>query len=119
MRDTVVRTELISYQDTISINLQTDKDTVSFLENPYAFSYASCKKGSLNHSLGIKPGPYAEGKVQIKEVHIVDSIPYPVEIKGDIEIIYKLYWWQKYFLYSGMAANVFILLYLGRKCREG
>lgn len=119
MRDTIVRTELISYRDTISINLQAGMDTVSFLENPYAFSYASFKKGTLNHSLGIKPGSYAEGKVQVKEVHIVDSIPYPVEIKGNTETIYKLYWWQKYLLYSGLAANVFILLYLGRKCRKG
>lgn len=115
MHDTVVRLELVPYRDTISTRPLPGKDTLSFLQNSYAYSYASFKEGMLNHSLGIKPGASAEVKIQIKEVFIVDSIPYPVEIKSDTITVYKLYWWQKYLLWSGVIANMLLLLYIGKK----
>lgn len=48
--DTTFQEKLIPYKDSVSV-----ADTVSFLHNPYAYSYASWNKGILNHSLGIYP----------------------------------------------------------------
>lgn len=118
LRDTVVRIELVPYRDSVSITPTEEKDTISFLENPYAYSYASLIDGLLNHSLGIKKGAVSQGKVQVKTIHIVDSIPYPVEVKGDTVTIYKMYGWQKYLLWSGIVAHVFVLLYIGVKLRN-
>lgn len=119
LRDTLVKMELAHYRDTVSITVEAGKDTASFLQNPYAYSYASFIAGIFSHSLGIKKGAYSEGKVQVKEVHVVDSIPYPVEVKGDTVTVYKLRWWEKYFVWCGVAANVLALLYIGKRRSKG
>lgn len=80
LKDTVVDVQLVPYKDSVAV-----KDTTSYLENPYAYSRAQWKNGTLLHSLGIFPlKPFDYGlKLPI---HIIrDSIPYPVP--GPIQYI--------------------------------
>lgn len=72
VRDTVV--ELTTAGDTL---YNTTFDTVSELHIATASSRASVKNGILQHSLAVAPRRDSV-KVQIKEVYIVDSVPYVV-----------------------------------------
>lgn len=77
VRDTVFRTRLVPYKDSVSV-----RDTASFLSNPYAYSYASLGAGMLRHSLGIWP----QAAVTVRVPYFIDRYvrievpkPYPVE----------------------------------------
>ena len=72
IRDTVVQVELVPYRDTVSI-----LDTVSHLENKYAYSDAEFSLGRLNHSLSIKEGENPN-KDSVHRTYRIDSIPYKV-----------------------------------------
>lgn len=92
--DTTFQEKLIPYKDSVST-----RDTVSFLHNPYAYSYASWNKGILNHSLGI----YPQSTVTVKIPYFIEKIrrievpkPYPVER--------KLSWWERFKINYGGAS---------------
>lgn len=89
MRDTIIDVQLIPHKDSVSLN-----DTISFLENKYAYSNASFTAGRLNHSLVIKSVKIPT-EIQYIEKIVTDSIQVPVEAKGDIIIQYKrdFFWW--------------------------
>lgn len=88
LRDTIVDIKLIPYKDSISI-----KDTISYLENTYAYSNASYSSGQLNHSLNIKDVEIPV-KIVVQEKIIRDSIPYPIEItKTKVEYRKDFFWW--------------------------
>lgn len=79
IRDTTYEVRLVPYKDSVSI-----RDTTSFLCNPYAYSYASCSNGLLNHSLKIYPFATATVKVPyfIERTRRIEvPKPYPVEKK--------------------------------------
>lgn len=103
LRDTVVDIKLEPYKEEVA----TSADS-SYLENPYAYSWARWDGKLLRHSLGIfdKPIPtniqYIDRKVEVE----VDK-PYPV--KGDTEYINVFKWWQTGLMYLGAVA-AFILL---------
>lgn len=115
VRDTLVKVVLQPFKDSISLHPVTGKDTLSYLETPYAYSHASWSGGMLHHSLGTKPGTTAEGNIKIREVMRIDSIPYPVPVPGETIYINKLYWWQKLLMWCGVAALAGALLWVKRK----
>lgn len=76
LRDTIVKTVLIPYTDTVYLY----RDTVSYLHNQYAESWARWIEGGLSHSLRIFPDSIPV-KVQIKEVERVKEIEIPIEVE--------------------------------------
>lgn len=102
LHDTTVTEELATYRDTIAT-----PDTVSFLANPYAYSWAKYSNGLLQHSLGIWPGAV----LTIKIPHYM-TITKRVEIPKIVEVEKKLNWWQKTKIDFGgcsMLLNVIII----------
>lgn len=120
--DTLVEVKLKEVRDTITLNT-LGKDTLSYLSNDYAYSFASIENGILGHSLGINPDAKARDSVKVKHIIIRDSIPYPVEVIKEK----KLSFWQSVKIeYGGFAMGVavalaFILglmIYTGRVKRD-
>lgn len=58
---------------------RTTIDTVSYLHNDYASSQALVEQGVLHHTLSLHPRSDTI-KVQLREVHTTDSIPYLVQL---------------------------------------
>lgn len=102
LRDTLVEVELKEVHDTVTIET-FGGDTLSYLHNDLAYSFASIEGGKLGHSLGIRPGTKLQLPMQMKFIHIVDSIPYPVTV----EVEKKLTWWQRMKMeYGGFAMGI-------------
>lgn len=104
IRDTVVQMKLKYYRDTIST-----PDTISFLSNPYCFSWAELRDGKLNHSLTSWPDSLIPIQVKYIERLRVDSIPapYPVEVIKYTEK--ELNWWQLIRIRIGEISIVLLL----------
>jgi hypothetical protein len=107
IRDTIVQVELVPYKDTVSI-----LDTVSHLENKYAYSDAEFSTGRLNHSLSIKPIKIPT-KVQYVDRIRVDSIPYKVEVTKEVN---RLTRWQTFrlnaFTFLAIGVGIYLLILL-------
>jgi len=108
VRDTVVDTRLAYYRDTV-----ITPDTISFLSNPYSFSWAETKEGKLHHSLSSWPDTFIPVKTLYIEKIIVDSIPapYPVEVA-----VYKekdLSGWQRIRMRLGEFALIGLIIGIG------
>lgn len=107
VRDTLVQVKLVPYKDTVSI-----LDTVSHLENQYAYSDAEYSLGRLNHSLAIKDVELPI-KVQYVDRIRVDSIPYKVEV---IKEVNKLTRWQTFrlnaFTFIAIGVGIYLLILL-------
>ena len=102
LRDTLVEVELKEVHDTVTIET-FGGDTLSYLHNDLPYSFASIENGKLGHSLGILPGTKLLFPMQMKFIHIVDSIPYPVTV----EVEKKLTWWQRMKMeYGGFAMGI-------------
>lgn len=102
LRDTLVEVDLKEVHDTVTIET-VGGDTLSYLHNDLAYSFASIEGGKLGHSLGIRPGTKLLFPMQMKFIHIVDSIPYPVTV----EVEKKLTWWQRMKMgYGGFAMGI-------------
>lgn len=102
LHDTTVTEKLATYRDTVAT-----PDTVSFLTNPYAYSWAKYSNGLLQHSLGIWPGAV----LTIKIPHYM-TITKRVEVPKVLEVEKKLNWWQKTKIDFGgcsMLLNVIII----------
>lgn len=106
LRDTIVDIRLQTFRDSVNI-----PDTLSRLENKYAYSTALWSSGRLSHSLGIKPVNIPV-EIQYKEVIRVDSVavPYPVV---EEKTVYRLRWWQESLMWIGIATFAFALLRAG------
>lgn len=107
-RDTIVDTRLDYYRDTI-----VTPDTISFLANPYGYSWAEAKEGRLHHSLSSWPDTFLPVRTQYIEKIRLDSIPapYPVEVTVYKEKEFSL--WQKARMRFGEFALIGLLLVMG------
>lgn len=77
VRDTLMRMELVPYRDSVAV-----RDTVSFLCNPYAYSWAKWSGGVLSHSLGIWPTAQATVKVPyFIDRYVRVKVPEVVEVE--------------------------------------
>ena len=91
IKDTVFRQELVPYRDSV-----TASDTVSYLTNPYAYSWARWQGGRLHHSLGIHPLT----AIRVQVPYYVDRYVYRSEPKI-VEVEKKLTRWQRIKLQAG------------------
>ena len=83
--DTTITERLVPYKDSTAT-----RDTVSFLSNPYAYSWARYSGGILQHSLGIWPN-----SVLIVTVPHYMTVTKRIEVPKIVEVEKKLNWWQK------------------------
>lgn len=83
LRDTIIKTVLVPYRDSIST-----PDTTSYLHNPYGESWAVWSGGKLNHSLNIYPDTLGI-PIQIEEIEIIQTVEIPIEVEK------KLTRWQQ------------------------
>ena len=101
--DTLVETQLVPYRDSV-----VTEDTVSYLANPYAESWAGVINGKLSHSLNIKDSPVTvPGKVYYFFVH--DSVGYPV--KGDTVYRERVPGWCWWTLGIGVVC---LMIFIGK-----
>jgi hypothetical protein len=91
VRDTVVDVVLKQIHDSVTVNLA--KDTTSYLENRYAYTYAAVTGGNLIHSLGTQKESVTIETKYIEKIR-TDSIPYAVEVPGKEVIVRKPTVWQ-------------------------
>lgn len=104
LRDTVVTIKL--EKETVA---QTVADTTSTVETRYARSVATWHGSSstLEHRITTKEQPI-EVQVKYVERRIVDSVPapYPVYVDKPVDkpVRMPLRWWERMFLYMGLAA---------------
>lgn len=108
VRDTMMEVKLVPYKDSISTS-----DTVSFLSNPYAYSWARYSGGMLHHSLGI----WTFATTQIKVPYFIDRYHYE-KVPQIVEVEKKLTRWQQFKLDVGgwvfTAVGIYILYLLIR-----
>lgn len=89
LRDTII--EMRTAGETLN---NTTTDTVSILHAERAYSVASVAQGTLSHSLSVLPHSDSI-KVQWREVHTIDSIPYIVPVAGErVEVVPAWVWWM-------------------------
>lgn len=84
LRDTTVNTVLVPYRDSVSV-----PDTMSYLRNPYAESWAVWSGGRLNHSLNILPDTIPI-TLQIEAIEITRTVEIPIEVER------KLTKWEQF-----------------------
>ena len=105
VRDTTYLTQLVPYRDSVQV-----ADTVSYLSNEYAYSWARWQDGRLHHSLGI--WPFATIRVQVP--YYIDRYVYRSEPQI-VEVEKKLSRWQKIKLEIGglaIGALLALIVYL-------
>ena len=102
--DTVVRVNLKVYRDTV-----TTPDTLSYLSNPYAESYARVSGGMLHHSLTVNDNPI-DVKVVYKDITRSDTIRVPYEVEKIVHVEKELTTWQKTRMRAGEVALGSILI---------
>ena len=90
VHDTTITERLVPYKDSTAT-----RDTVSFLSNPYAYSWARYSGGILQHSLGIWPN-----SVLIVTVPHYMTVTKRIEVPKIVEVEKKL------------KANIFVDLYM-------
>lgn len=102
------------------------KDTVSTLKDGLYKSVASIKDGLLHHSLFTLPNAKLDTKVNANDttkihhnalnINRVDSIRVPYPVTKTIEV-HSMYWYQKIFMWIGIACLVSVIGYLVIKFR--
>lgn len=86
IHDTIIKETLVPYKDSISI-----QDTISFLSNPYGYSWATYSDGNLRHSLGILPNAFLLARIpQYMTITRTREVPKIVEVEK------KLTRWQQF-----------------------
>lgn len=94
VRDTTYLTQLVPYRDSVQVT-----DTVSYLSNEYAYSWARWQDGRLHHSLGI--WPFAT--IRVKVPYYIDRYVYR-SVPKIVEVEKKLTRWQRIKLETGGLA---------------
>lgn len=107
LRDTVIKAEMAYYRDTI-----VTPDTISFLSNPYGFSWVEAKEGRLHHSLSSWPDSIIPVKIKYMEKIRIDSIPVPYTIEVPMYTEKPLSTWDKIRLRTGEVVMVAAILAL-------
>ncbi len=105
VRDTLVRAQLVPYRDSVSVSpLSGSTAAVSYLFNPYAFSWARWDGTQLHHSLAIWPGkPFV-----IRIPHFIDRIR-RIEVPQVKEVTIPLTRWQRFKMeFGGISFGVCI-----------
>lgn len=96
LRDTIIKTVLVPYFDTIYIH----NDTVSHLKNQYAESWAKWINGGLSHSLRIFPDSIPV-RVIYKDIERIKETEVPIEVER------KLNKWESFKMeYGGWSFGV-------------
>ncbi len=108
LRDTVIKTGMEYYRDTI-----ITPDTISFLSNPYGFSWAEAKEGKLHHSLSSWPDSVIPVRIQYLEKIRIDSIPVPYSIEVPVYKTKEISLWQKIRIKLGEFALLGLILCVG------
>ena len=110
-----VRTNTVYVQDTVYVQLPVVSqsietlDTVSVLENRYAFSEASVSGNVLKHSLEVKP--VKEPVIVQKEIVYRDSVVLQqVDVDHYIEVPAELTPWQSFKIKLGGYAFALIII---------
>ncbi len=94
---------LVPFYDTIYVQ----NDTISYLHNQYAESWAKWVEGGLSHSLRIFPDSIPV-KVQIKEIERIKETEIPIEVER------KLNRWEAFKMdFGGWAFGVLSAIVLG------
>ena len=86
VHDTLIRVTLVPYRDSVTVFPSvTDTTAVSFLSNPYAYTWARWDGVQLHHSLAIWPDkpiilriPYFIDRIRRIEVPKVKEVPIPL-----------------------------------------
>lgn len=107
LRDTIIETDIKYYRDTI-----VTPDTLSFLSNPYGFSWAEAKDGKLHHSLSSWPDSVVPVKLQYKEITRVDTIPVPYTVEVPVYKEKALSKWDKIRIKTGELSILLIALFI-------
>jgi hypothetical protein len=107
LKDTIIDVRLEHIRDSVSV-----ADSISYLTNKYAYSWAAMKEGMLTHSLGTWP---VNIPVEVKYIDriITDSIPVPYEVKV---IEYKeksLSRWQSIKMNIGVISIIVFIVMVG------
>lgn len=105
MRDTIFDTKLEYYRDTV-----VTPDTVSFLSNPYGFTWAETKGGKLHHSLSSWPDSSISVRTHYIERILTDSIPAPYAVEVPVYREKELSIWQKIRIRLGELCLVFLIV---------
>lgn len=103
VHDTLVRVQLVPYRDSVSVSpLAGSAAAVSYLFNPYAFSWARWDGTQLHHSLSIWPGkPFV-----IRIPHFIDRIR-RIEVPQVKEVPIQLTRWQRFKMeFGGISFGV-------------
>ncbi|MDU1893042.1 MAG: hypothetical protein E6767_20390 [Dysgonomonas sp.] len=108
LKDTVLDIRLIPYKDSVQTT-----DTLSYLENKYAFSWAKLSDNKLHHSLTIKDVDIPVN-LQIVETLVSDSVPYPVYVK-EIQEVNRLTSFQSFQIWCGRIALLMCGIWLAFK----
>ena len=110
------RSEMIVTRDTVievvtEGELQRNKtaDTVSVLCAERAYSVASVAQGVLSHSLSVLPRRDSI-RLQWREVHTIDSVPYLVPMPGErVEVVPAWMWWAVVAMLLGNLVLIYVL----------
>lgn len=117
LRDTVVSVQL--ERETVA---QTVADTTSTVETRYARSVATWHgaRAVLEHRITTKEQPI-EVQVKYVERRIVDSVPapYPIYVDKPVDrpVRMPLRWWERMFLYMGIAASGGVAIWVVKKVK--
>lgn len=99
IRDTVLDVRLQVFRDSVTVS-----DTVSRLDNKYAYSAAVWSSGRLSHTLGVKDVKIPV-EIQYKEITRVDSLAVPYPVVEEV-IVYRLKWFQEALMWLGVILLV-------------
>ena len=110
IRDTIIDVQLVPYSDSVIVVPESEsKDSVvSFLSNPYAWSWAQWMNGRLHHSLNIWPNKLTPIRVPYYYERIKR-----VEVPKIVEVEKPLTRWQNFKMeFGGIAFGVCVGLIL-------
>lgn len=104
VRDTTVQVHIEHIRDSVNI-----PDTVSFLENKYAVSYARWQNKMLSHSLSTKNLDIPV-KIQYIDKEIIKEVPTPYPVEKIVKVEKKLAWYDSFCLYLGRIAMIILVI---------
>jgi hypothetical protein len=107
VRDTVVDYRIEQIRDSVTIPA---KDSISYLSNRYAYTYARVSDGKLSHSLATWADSVISVRVNTVYVERTDSVPKPYPVERTVYRDRELNLWQKIRMRAGEVALIMILI---------
>lgn len=111
VHDTIVKIKLDQSREVVTI---LAIDTTSTLKNKYCKSTAGIQNGMLTHTLETLPNAAVETRIQYVDKVIVDSIPYPVEVKGETVYVDRIPIWS-YIIWTLIFVAFILFMWLTKK----